>query len=207
MILLVKLATLILIVFCISVSSVSALPPQPLTFQTEFQNIMSVLDHQGTYPDPDTSGWVHNTTGCIWNDADQRFRRGDGNLAANVTKTDSMCLVADGVSNTFFPHVVQVNIYAPSNSLTVLLSNSDGDVWQAGPSVKSGNQRLWKICVVDPVATRYSVWPEVPDTNGGVGLITNYTLQIDNSAKTTRNIVAFWQMAGNSFAPKVNMGC
>ena len=133
------------------------------------------------------------------------------------TVTFAMCLFADlderCCSNR--PHSVYVNVYAASDSLAVSLANDAGDVWQAGPSIASGNLRLWRLCVPDAVADRadsppFAFWPEVPDSNGGRAQRVTYTLSLTALGRRARDVTVFFEVAGSGpigAAPRAITDC
>lgn len=189
--------------------------------------MLCTLDGQGTYPDPDTSGWVVNPTcatgeDCAWNDQDSVLRYSTGYVEG--AWTDWTCLFADFDNNDFcprcnYPKTVYVNVYAPNDSLVVRLSNDVGDAWVAGPSVAAGNYRKWRLCVEDPVADRINLntgsdaslyWPPVPGSNGGYAQRVTYSLTLTTLGQRARDVTAMLEVAGSgplSTAPRTIRDC
>lgn len=208
----------------LTVPAVAKGQPQPLTFQTERNFTQLTLDHQGCWT-CDPPWYVVNPTEapnmalgmapCAWNDQDDVMRRGDGYVEGTVT--DRVCLFADLDERCCGnrPHSVYVNVYAASDSLQVSLANDAGHSWTAAPSIASGNQRLWRICVPDPVADRadsppFYYWPEVPDSNGGRAQRVTYTLSLTALGRRARDVIAFLEVAGSGptwAAPRAITNC
>jgi hypothetical protein len=160
-------------------------------------NFLSPLDGQGSATAP-----VYNNTGCAWNDQDNIVNLGTGNLTGATTNT--ICLVADfdDSGHSQFPKAVLYKVYAASDTLDVSLTNDMGNSWHAPPSTVEGNQRVWQMCIADPVAdaaniteSTLSSLPEVPGSNGGRGTIVNYTLHITSTKSTTRKVFAYFEVA------------
>lgn len=186
-------------------ASTSAAPQTGIRWGEFSDNFMSPLDGQGPPP-------VHNTTGCVWNDQDELTLLGTGNLTGTTSQT--VCLVADfdDSARGNYPKRVIVQVYAPSDSLDVTLSNDAGHTWPI-TSRPSGNLRLWELCVPDPVADLGNVdrlnpltfWPEIPGTNGGRGQIVNYTLTLTSNQRTTRKVAAYFEVAqGGNLGTRYN---
>lgn len=191
------LITSALLFSAVAVSSAGPSSNQ-IRWSTFTDKYMSPLDGQG-----DPSSPVYNTTGCVWNDQDERTNIGTGDLTGTTSNT--ICMVADydDSSRGNYPKHITFQIYAASDTLNIILSNDSGSVWYAAPSVKSGNKRKWELCVADPVADTGNVdeinpltyWPEIPGTNGGRGQIVNYALDITSTIRTTRKVVAYFEVA------------
>ncbi len=191
-----------------------ATPPSlaSLSWNRYGSNILNPLDGEGTPTSP-----VYNTTHCAWNDQDNIVNLGNGNLDGSTS--NNICLVADynGLQHPQYPKVILFNVYAASDSLDVSLTNDAGNSWHVPVSISSGNQRLWQMCVIDPVAesigvsneTELSSLPIIPGTNGGTGKIVNYTLHITSLKGTTRKIVAYFEIGprGNTIPRTVNTPC
>jgi hypothetical protein len=168
-----------------------------VSWQRYRQALLSPLDGQGTPEAP-----VTNTTGCAWNDQDAIVNLGTGNLSGSTSNT--ICLVADydDTSHAQYPKTIAFRVYAASDTLDISLSNDAGNRWHAPPSRADGSNRVWEMCVTDPVAdaanvseSNLSYWPEIPGTNGGRGKIVNYTLNVTSLAKTTRKFNAYFEVA------------
>jgi hypothetical protein len=171
------------------------------------------LDHQGTGPNGDPTGQVHNPTDCgndlpikefcAWNDQDARMRLSTGYVEG--AWTDETCLFADVYSPvSAMPKSVYVSVSAPTDTLAVEVTNDSGDRIVAPPSAPSGNGREWLFCFQDPVAVRANVppqadlslfWPEVPFSNGGYAQKVRYFLTL-TSLRRTRNVSARFEIAG-----------
>lgn len=158
---------------------------------------LSPLDGQGSPTSP-----VYNTTCCAWNDQDNFVNSWSGSLTGSTSNT--MCLVADYDDSAHgqYPKDILFKVYAASDSLDVSLTNDAGNTWQSPPSTASGSQRLWQLCVSDPVAdaanvseANLSYWPIIPGTNGGRGKIVNYTLRITSAKGTTRKVNVQFEIA------------
>ena len=168
----------------------------PLTFSRYQATFLSPLDGQGSPSAP-----VYNTTGCAWNDQDKIVNRGAGSVTGAVENT--ICMVADfddsGRGN--YPKNVLLWVAGPE-TLQVWITNDVGDSWTA-TSAAYGSQRLWELCISDPVADAANVdgdnpltfWPEIPNTNGGRGKIVNYTLHIRSTKNTARKVEAYFEVA------------
>lgn len=158
---------------------------------------LSPLDGQGSSTAP-----VYNNTGCAWNDQDNIVNLGDGSLAGSTSNT--ICLVSDfdDSSHSQYPKAILYKVYAASDTLDVSLTNDMGNTWHAPPSTIENNQRVWQMCVADPVAdaanineSTISTLPIVPNSNGGHGKIVNYTLHLTSTKGTTRKVVAYFEVA------------
>jgi hypothetical protein len=173
-----------------------------ISWNRYFENIITVMDTT----EPDGHPPI-NTTGCAWNDEDEIMNLGRGDITGSTS--DTICMVADLASNpTDYPKNIIYKVYAPSNSaLDVTLSNDAGNSWASPPSVLAGNQRLWQMCVADPVALNAGIntpseltyWPEIPGTNGGHGKIVNYTLHITSLKGTTHKVSASYEVGFTAF--------
>jgi hypothetical protein len=186
--------------------SLAARPAAGIGWSRYFENTLGTLDGQGSPAAP-----VHNYTGCVWNDQDQIENLGWGDIASSTSNT--ICLVADfDAIQSSYPHIIVFKVYAPGDTLDVSLSNDVGNVWNSPPSTASGNQRLWQMCVVDPVADNANVgvsdlsyWPEIPGSNGGRGKIVNYTLHLTSTKGTTHKVFAYFEIGPNGSAIRPNI--
>jgi len=171
-----------------------------ITWNPYSSNSLSPLDTQGTPDQP-----VYNSTGCVWNDQDEITDLGRGDISAAAS--DTLCLVADydDTHADTYPKLIIFQVYAPSDTLTVTLSSDAGDAWQSPSSVPWGNQRLWQLCVADPVADAANVsnaagldyWPIIAGSGGGRGQIVHYTLNIASPGRVTHKAVAYFEIGPN----------
>jgi len=188
------------------VHSVIAAPPRALAFAVDHLQIQDIVEQQspdyflndqnpfycthdldGT-PHPDTC--VHNPTDCGWGPDDSESRTGTGLVTAGSTISTTMCIVWDGsVSSGVNKHIFKAFVNAPSLGLTVTLSDSHGNSWQANP-VAMGNGYRWTICHNDQTPGPY---PTIPDSNGGYGVIVTYTFTVAGLSKNVRNVNAVAQ--------------
>lgn len=162
----------------------------PLAWTRFYTNVMSWNDLQST-----SANTVYNRTGCVWNDMDETADRTTGRLGTGQTTSDSMCLITDYCSDGFCPHMVLFEVDGGSG-LQVTLTSDRGGVWQSLPPVKSGGSQVYELCVADPVWLSYPTdYPPIPDSNGGVGYLTRYTLRV--SASKTSQVEAWFDIAPN----------
>jgi hypothetical protein len=130
-------------------------------------------------------------TGCVWNptehlwDIDSRviFVAG-GNLAAGASSTAADSVIADRAL-----HMTGVNVTSPSPDLLVSITFQPQDVtWDFTPLLVDGEYE-YRGCVVGPIYQNTPPEGEViPDSNGGRGWVTNYTLTVTNPTnRTVRN--------------------
>jgi hypothetical protein len=178
---------------------------QPLTWQpfAYSSNLLSPLDTPGDpYP-------TYNTTGCVWNDQDERTDSGAGDLNAGQTADHAMCMIGDyddGFSPEY-PKVALYRVYAPRATLTTTLTNDAGTTWPSPAPVDAGNQVMWELCAPDPVAdavnaqwqTLPSYWPLVPRTTG-YGQLVTYTLRITATTRT-HGVITYMEVAHSSNLP------
>ena len=143
-----------------------------------YSQIAGINDWQST-----PTNTVANTTGCVWNDADDALDAFTGKLSGGQTTQDSMCVVTDMCNDGFCPHMILFQV-SGGNGLQVTLSNDRGGVWPSPPPVKG----VYQLCISDPLwtgAQNTADYPAIPDTNGGVGFVTTYTLTV-KAARTTQ---------------------
>lgn len=195
--------------------------PQPLTWELGYDDLtLNLLDSQ---VDDLGQRTIYNVTdNCRWNDQDKRTDLGIGYVDAGVTLDHTMCIVADyddrreppGTGTTAYPKVAVFRVFAPGNTLQVSLTNDVGGMWVSPPSVVYGNQRLWQLCVRDPVADGGNIshdadlpsyWSLVPGSSAGYGQIVHYTLHIASLGKRTNSVSAFFEVAhGAPFPQRTN---
>ena len=162
---------------------VSAATSTPLSWNEYSHAIMSFNDLQST-PTNTVYNTVYDPNNCVWNDEDEWTDVGRGTLAGGQSTSDTICLVADYCTDGACPHVVLFQVSYDSK-LSLTLTNNVGDVWTTPTIVGSGNRKTYEFCVQDTVAMAKwgqgpTAWPTVPNTNGGVGQIVQYTLTATN---------------------------
>lgn len=192
--LLVAAASLIVL---LSAAVAGASNPPPFNWNRVSTLMLQSLDTPGNIG-------AYNTTGCVWNDEDYQLDTAGGKLAAGQSSTDTLCLVTDMCHDGACPHTVQVQVANSSQVLNVQLSDTNGNVWIASPVKGSTLQPavkgyVWQLCVADPLWNVYTNWPVIPDTNGGVGIITHYTLTV--TASKTTNPSGYFEIGMHNWGP------
>ena len=127
---------------------------------------------------------------------DETDNQGTGTVAAGSTVSATLCHVIDkdaipgGVAGD--PSRIEVDVLAPKNGLTVVLSNSFGQSVPVQPAAVSGGFE-WKFC---GHAYTPGPYPAIPNSNGGVGLQTDWTLSITAGSQSVRSVFAVLQEGG-----------
>lgn len=134
---------------------------------------------------------------CAWGDEDDLADTAYGKLSAGQTVTDTLCVVTDWCNDGACPHTILYQATDTSRSLSVTLTDDRGHVWTADP-VRQDKRYVWQLCFLDPLSPAggsYTDYPPIPDTNGGVGFVTQYTLHV--TALKTTNAFAGLEVAQN----------
>jgi hypothetical protein len=181
----------------------------PLSFRLawgyEVDDVIEQQSFQYGFPNSGQAQWIHNPTylaasqgidnfRCLWDADDHEGYQALGHLGGGKSTSVSSCQVADGFTSfTGDPKQIQVDVYAPSASLSVSLANSEGVSWQATPTpLGAGYEYL--LCLQDQTPGPY---PIVTDSNGGIGKFVTYTLSVANPTQgPIKNIDARWQVYG-----------
>jgi hypothetical protein len=184
--------------------------PQPLTFYGATWSLNDPVEQESPnffycggslgplWCDFDPSTWVTNPTGCAWDVDDILVRRGYGDLASGDTASDSICLIADSHINFGGdPHIIDVWLVAPMDSLEVTVTNTAGVTWVLTP-VERKHDYLYGACFYDTVAQRDQTYPVVPDSNGGTGTRVDYRLTVTNPGRTVRSVTAYEEVRGTT---------
>jgi hypothetical protein len=128
---------------------------------------------------------VTNPTGCAWDPDDKLEVRGAGDLAAGESTEWHECLIADWLDHQF-----TVVVIAPSPNLRVEIgwANPDGARSLTAPGVPGqGKTVRYETCFAGPEYNQGSpLLQPIPDSNGGVGQVTDLYLRITNTG--TRSV-------------------
>jgi hypothetical protein len=178
------------------------------------------IDTQGSWPSGPEEKWVVNPTPlCPWGDQSYVDWGGNGTIAAGETVLGDVCLISDygygsNVSTYNYPKQVAFRVTAPSNSLSISLSDDAGHSW-AGPAPEPyGSGWRWQLCVQDKEAvgtTEASLplyYSLIPESNGGYGRRLHFQLRIRNASsrsvrKTSATLEGRWNQAGTGPATEL----
>ena len=144
----------------------------------------------------DPSTWVTNPTGCAWDVDDYTDLLGANAIAKDQTVSTSVCAVADGYDNYGFDnHPVQTVTTASTDALVVTLASDNGSSFTAIPQYdKASRAWTYRICTVDRTPGPY---PVIDGSNGGTGIVVNWTLTITNaSGQPQRKVTSMLQLGG-----------
>ncbi len=136
--------------------------------------------------------WISNPTECSWDVDDHIMLSGYGTL---TTASASLCLIADSSEKQ-----TAITVIASSPSLDVRMGDSAGHDWTATP-VPSGNDYLYRVCILRPTFFEY---PVIPGSNGGVGVRVDYWTSV-SSSRALREVNATFQTSASGFWN--NQGC
>lgn len=196
---------LLLIGFTVGIfaAPIAAQAADSLVFTRTFVQRTDLVEQQSIphgWPDSGQEFWVYNPMlpTCDWDIDDWQRWEASGTLTKNTSSIVSVCIVADDTrysdpvtGQQGFNHRISITIGAANNNMMVTLSNDHGETWVV-PATKSGNGYLWKTCIFDMTGypNPLSWFPEIPDSNGGRGIASTYTLTLAGGVRDTRQVSA-----------------
>lgn len=171
----------------------AARPPggnEPLTFTLDWTSVGCTVEQQTIYlygiehrDDPCPGPFVVNnpTVGtadvCAWTVDDAQSYVGSGSVDKDTSTSASLCLIVDGTHW----HMVEYSVSAPTSDLVVTFNGTDVT------PVPAGNRWLWTLCQYAPISGPFA---SIPDSNGGYGRRTDWTLMLSSPGRTTRSVSA-----------------
>jgi hypothetical protein len=142
----------------------------------------------GTWWPNDTSLWVTNPTGCIWDADDHYSVFAEGSLRVGVPAVEPFCVVAEPYSFATTRFGVEGLYGLPRRLLAVSVrSRSPGLVVRACftpggcvtfPAVRDGRDYEYAGCVRVAYADNDPAVVEIPGSNGGMGVLTQGSLTV-----------------------------
>jgi hypothetical protein len=131
---------------------------------------------------------------CLWSlDSNEKWS-GYGYLAAGTSASSGDCLIAD-----IGQHLTGVNFTSTSANLKVTISyQPQGRSYSIKP-VKTSTGYQYKGCVAGPFYSTLPLLPQVPDSTGGNGVLTQINITITNPTnQTIKKIAPFAVFGPNS---------
>ena len=174
-----KLLPLALLTALLLVMPASAGPPGVTELITSDLSITGPIVQQS--PDPCTEATcIRNpTTTCLWN-VDDRWTAGAvaRKIGAGISASGSVCLIADN-------HVPfwGARVWAEKGDLRVTLHFEPQNVtFRLDPVQWDTKVWVWKGCMFGPYYPGWNVLPEIPDSNGGRGMLGSVTFTVTNTS-------------------------
>ena len=142
----------------------------------------------GTWWPNDTSLWVLNRTGCIWDADDRRRLFADGSLRAGVPAVERFCVVAEpysvlttrwGLEGLYgMPRrLAAVSVTSRSPDLMVEACFAPGGC-TSFPAVRDGRDYEYAGCVRVAYENHDPAVVEIPGSNRGIGVLTQGSLTV-----------------------------
>jgi hypothetical protein len=142
----------------------------------------------GTWWPNDTSLWVTNPTGCIWDADDRRQLFAGGSLRAGVPAVERFCVVAEPYSVSTTRWGVEGLYGLPRRLAAVSVTSRSPDLKVAAcfapggctsfPAVRDGRDYKYAGCVRVAYDDNDPAVVEIPGSNRGIGVLTQGSLTV-----------------------------
>lgn len=147
----------------------------------------------------DTSLWINNPTGCIWDQDDHMQWFADGSLIALTPVQLHFCQVVESTSiwNTlwgtssywsFSPRIVAISVRSSSATLDVRACYSPGSC-MAITAAPDGHNYVYNGCVRAAYDVGDPAIVTIPGSNGGIGVVTQVTVSVTASKRASATAI------------------